>query len=241
MSSSLVSGVGIITGAGSGIGAAAAEDLATAGMRVTLVGRRADRLEAVAARIGAAGGESIPEPGDIRDYAAMQAIVGRTLARWGRVDVLVANAAAVEQSTISEGDPARWREVIETNVNGTLNTIRAVLPIMHEQGRGHIVIVASVSGRVTYVGEPAYVASKHALVAIGECLRQELIPKTIRVTLIEPALVATEFSDTEYVRTKFRDVVALSPAAVARTIRFALEQPIEVSISEIVIRPTNQL
>lgn len=241
MSSSLAGAVAIITGAGSGIGAATAEDLAAAGMRVALVGRRVDRIEGVATRLRAAGNEAVPEPGDIRDYSEMQGIVARTAERWGRIDVLVANAAVVEQSTISEGDPARWRNLIDTNVSGTFNTIRAVLPQMHEQGRGHVVIVSSVSGRTTYVGEPAYVASKHALVAMGECLREELAPTGIRVTLIEPGLVATEFIDTDFVRTRLAGLVPLPPAAVAHAIRFALEQPSDVSISEIVIRPTSQV
>ena len=233
--------VAIETGAGSGIGEATSRSLAAAGMRVTLVGRRVDRLENVATEIRSEGGESFVEPGDIRDFGAFEAIVGRTCERWGRIDVLVACAGAVEQSRISEGDPARWRNVLDTNIMGGLNSIRAALPRMHEQAQGHIVIVSSVSGRVTYVGEPAYVASKHALVALGECLRQELVGTGIRVTLIEPALVATEFSNTEFVRTKFRDVVPLSPAAVAGSILFALEQPQEVTVSEIVIRPSNQL
>jgi len=231
----------IITGAGSGIGEAAAEDLAAAGMRVALVGRRADRIAAVVERIRRAGHEAVAEPGDIRDFALMEAIVARALERWGKVDVFVANAALAERSHISDGDPESWRKVIDTNVMGTFNSVRAVLPQMHRQGSGHIVIVSSLSGRITYVGEPAYVASKHALVAMGHCLRKELAPKGIRVTLIEPGLVQTEFVDLEFAFSLFPDATPLAPADVARTIRFVLEQPPNVAISEVGLHPVHQV
>jgi NADP-dependent 3-hydroxy acid dehydrogenase YdfG len=233
--------VAIVTGAGSGIGAAVAADLANAGAHVTMVGRRPDRLQAVASHIRSSGHSAMPEPGDIRDYAQMEAIVESTVARWGRLDVLIANAAVVEQSTISTGDPMQWRTLIDTNVTGTFNCVRAALPPMHLQNAGHIVIVASVSGRVTYVGEPAYVASKHALVAMGDCLRQELAPTGIRVTIIEPGLVATEFLNAEVVDSLAPGVAPLASADVARAIRFAIDQPPGVNINEIVIRPAGQV
>lgn len=240
-SSPLKGRVAIVTGAGSGIGEACAEDLAAAGMRVALVGRRVDRINAVVERIRAAGGEAAAEPGDIRDYGFTQGIVERTVQRWGSVDAYVANAAVVEQSTISEGDPESWKKVIDTNVMGTFNSIRAVLPQMHGQGSGHVVIVSSLSGRIWYVGEPAYVASKHALLAMGHCLRKELAPTRIRVSLIEPGLVQTEFFDPEFAFALFPDVTPLDPADVARTIRFVMEQPPNVQICEVGIHPVTQV
>jgi NADP-dependent 3-hydroxy acid dehydrogenase YdfG len=231
----------IITGAGSGIGEATAEDLAAAGVRVAVVGRRADRLNALVERIHASGGDAVSEPGDIRDFAQMEAIVARAIERWGKADIFVANAAVVEQSHFSDGDPESWRKVIDTNVMGTFNSIRAVLPQMHRQGSGHVVIVSSLSGRISYVGEPAYVASKHALVAMGHCLRKELAPQGIRVTLIEPGLVQTEFFDPEFAFSLFPDVTPLAPADVARTIRFVLEQPPNVAISEVGLHPVHQV
>jgi NADP-dependent 3-hydroxy acid dehydrogenase YdfG len=241
MLSSLDGLTAVVTGAGSGIGEATAEELARIGVRVALVGRRVDRIGAVVDRIAAAGHEAVAEPGDIRDYAQMQAIVERAVQRWGSLDIFVANAAVLEQSMISEGDPKRWRDVIETNVMGTFHSVRAVLPQMLQQGHGHIVIVSSVSGRVTYVGEPAYVASKHALVAIGDVLRQEVAKKNIRVTLIEPGLVNTPFFDPGFSESLLPGVTPLASAAVAASIRFVLEQPPEVSINELVIRPTGQI
>jgi NADP-dependent 3-hydroxy acid dehydrogenase YdfG len=241
MLSSLDGLTAVVTGAGSGIGEATAEDLASIGVRVALVGRRPDRIGAVVDRIVAAGHQAVAEPGDIREYAQVQAIVERTVEKWGSVDIFVANAAVVEQSMISDGDPQRWRDVIETNVLGTLHSVRAVLPQMLRQGHGHVVIVSSVSGRVTYVGEPAYVASKHALVAMGDVLRQEVAKKNIRVTLIEPGLVATEFFTPEFAFSLLPGVTPLQSSAVAASIRFALEQPPEVSINELVIRPTGQI
>jgi NADP-dependent 3-hydroxy acid dehydrogenase YdfG len=233
--------VAIITGAGTGIGEATAEEFGAAGVHVVVVGRRANLVERVAERIRAAGGGAIAEPGDVRDFARMEAIVERTVERWGKIDVFVANAAVVEESLISDGDPARWKELIDTNVTGALNSVRAVLPTMHRQGSGHIVIVASVSGRVTYVGQPAYVASKHALVALGEVLRQEVAAKKLRVTLVEPGVVLTPFVNPEYLAELLPGVTPLSATDIARTIRFAIEQPPNVSINEIVIRPTGQL
>jgi NADP-dependent 3-hydroxy acid dehydrogenase YdfG len=171
----------------------------------------------------------------------MEAIVARAVERWGKVDVLVANADLVEKSLISEGDPARWKDVVDTNVMCTFISVRAVLPQMHLQGSGHVVIVSSVAGRVTHVGEPAYVVSKHALVALGDVLRKELAAKKLRVTLIEPGVVLTPFINADFVAELLPGVTPLSPADVARTLHFALEQPPLVSINEIVIRPTGQI
>jgi NADP-dependent 3-hydroxy acid dehydrogenase YdfG len=241
MASNLHGLTAIITGGGSGIGEATAEELAGAGMRVAVVGRRAERVDSVAQRIRSSGHDAISEPGDVRDFEAMEAIVARAIERWGKIDVFVANVAVVEQSLISEGDPARWKDLIDTNVTGAFNSVRAVLPRMHAQGTGHVVIVSSASGRVIYVGEPAYVASKHALCAMGEVLRQEVAATKLRVTLIEPGLVLTPFINLEYVAELLPGVTPLSPVDIARTIRFAIEQPPNVSINEIVIRPTGQL
>jgi NADP-dependent 3-hydroxy acid dehydrogenase YdfG len=233
--------VAIITGGGTGIGAATAVELASAGMRVAVVGRRPGPLAEVAARIAAAGGEAVDCPADVSDYAAMERVVVDTVARWGRLDLVVSNAALHDVSSVASGDPAQWRRVVETNVLGGMHVVRAALPEMHRQGSGHLVIVASVSGRVTYVGEPAYVASKHALVAFGECLRQEVSPHGIRVTLIEPGLVETPFIDNPFARELKKTVTPLQPEDCARAIRFAVEQPPHCAINEIVIRPVNQV
>lgn len=233
--------VAIVTGGGTGIGRATALELAGLGQRVVLVGRRLEPLTQTVRWLAEMGHTAISEPADVRDFSAVEQVVEHVTERWGRVDVIVANAALAEQSRLTSGDPARWEAVLHTNVMGTLHVLRATLPLMHAQGSGDIVIVASVSGRITYVGEPAYIASKHALVALAEALRLEVTMHGIRVTIVEPALVATDFSDNPYVRENLAHVQALSPEAVARCVRFALEQPREMTISEIVVRPTNQL
>ncbi len=233
--------VAIVTGAGTGIGAATAEALAARGVKAVLVGRRPAPLADVAARITAQGGEAVWDSADVGDYAAMEQVAADTIARYGQVDILVSNAAIHDVSSPANGDPARWRQVLETNALGGFHIIRAVLPGMYARGVGHVVIVASVSGRVTYVGEPVYVASKHALVAFGECLRQEASPRGVRVTLVEPGLVDTPLIDNPFAQELRKTVTPLQPADCARAICFALEQPPHCAINEIVLRPTQQV
>jgi NADP-dependent 3-hydroxy acid dehydrogenase YdfG len=234
-------GVAIITGGGTGIGAATALELAGAGMRVAVVGRRPEPLGEVVAGIAARGGEAVSHPADVDDYAAMARVVAEVGARWGRIDVVVSNAALHDVSSVASGDPAWWRQVVETNVLGGMSIVRAALPEMYRRESGHIVIVASVSGRVTYVGEPVYVASKHALVAFGECLRQEVSPRGLRVTLVEPGLVETPFIDNPFARELKKTVTPLQPEDCARVIRFAVEQPPHCAINEVVLRPVKQV
>jgi NADP-dependent 3-hydroxy acid dehydrogenase YdfG len=242
MSSPLAGRSALVTGAGSGIGAAIAEALGRAGARVVLVGRRPEPLGEVADRIVAAGGAASAVPGDVRDYAAMARIVEGMVTSFGGLDILVANAAVADVGPVDEADPDLYRDVIETNVIGVLNAIRAALPQMLVRSTGHVVVLSSWSGRITYVGEPAYVASKHATVAFAECLRQEVAERGIRVTTIEPGLVETPLI---HVYPGALDmvpgVVPLDPQDVAGAVLYALEQPARVNVAEIVIRPTMQV
>jgi hypothetical protein len=232
----------LITGAGTGIGAAIAQDLAEQGARLVLTGRRRERLEAVAELARALGSEAIVAPGDVRDHSHMEGLVGLAIERFGSLDVFVANAAVADFGPVAHADPATWSEVIGTNVLGVLYGVRAALPPMLERGRGHIVVLASVSGRVTYVGEPAYVASKHATVAFADCLRQEVADRGIRVSVIEPGLVETPLIHVhEAAADILPGVVPLEPADVARAVRFVLEQPPNVNVFEVVLRPTGQV
>ncbi len=233
--------VALITGGGTGIGAATAEELAGIGLKIVVVGRRPQPLEDVAARIKGRGGQAVGLPADVADYEAMEEVVGRTVESYGRIDLLVANAAVHDVSSIDGGDPARWSELIQINVMGVLNVVRAVLPLMYRQGAGHIVVVSSVSGRVTYVGETAYVSSKHATTAFADCLRQEASPRGIRVTLLAPGLVDTPLADNPYAAELKKTVQPLRPSDCARAIRFAFEQPPNVGINEIVMRPVKQV
>lgn len=242
MSASLAGRTAIITGAGTGIGAATAEELGRLGMRVVLVGRRADVVEAEAARLLAAGIDARAMAGDVRDFATLEAIVARTVEAYGRVDTFVANAAVADFGPIDVADPALWHDVITTNVLGVLYSARAILPQMYAQGGGHIVIVASGSGRTTYVGEPAYVASKHAVVAFADCLRMEVTPRGVRVSVIEPGLVETPlihvFPEADAL---VEGVIPLQPVDIARAIVYVLEQPAHVNVFEIALRPTTQV
>jgi NADP-dependent 3-hydroxy acid dehydrogenase YdfG len=234
--------VAIVTGAGSGIGAAIARDLGARGTNIVLIGRRAELLDERVAEIEAGGGTALAVPGDVRRFADLERAVGRAIDRWGRLDVLVANAAIADFGPIADADPELWRDVIETNVLGVMFAVRAALPHMLTAGSGHIVITASGSGRVTYVGEPAYVASKHATVAFADCLRQEVAMAGIRVSLIEPGLVETPLI---HVYPGSNDMVgevdALSPDDIARAVRYVLEQPAGVNVFEVLIRPTGQV
>jgi len=242
MSSPLEGRTALVTGAGSGIGEAVAVALGAAGVRVALLGRRRGPLAAVRDRITAAGGVAIDVPGDVRDYAQMAGAVDAVVASLGPLDILVANAAVADVGPVAEADPALYRDVIETNVLGVMHGIRAVLPAMVASQSGHIVVVASVSGRITYVGEPAYIASKHATVAFTDSLRQEVAEHGVRVTAIEPGLVETPLI---HVYPGALDmvpgVIPLDPSDVARAVLFALEQPPAVNVAEIVLRPTMQV
>ena len=192
MDTTLAGRVAIITGAGTGIGAATAQEFGRRGMRVVLVGRREAVIGDVAARLRADGVNATAIAGDVRDFADQARIVAATVERHGRIDIFVANAAVADYGPVDTADPAVWRDVITTNVLGrALRRSCRVLPTMYAQGSGHVVIVASGSGRHTYVGEPAYIASKHATVAFAECLRLEVAPRGLRVTVIEPGLVET--------------------------------------------------
>ena len=234
--------VGVITGAGSGIGAAIARDLGSAGMRLVLVGRRLEPLSERAAEVEAKGGSAVAVSADMRTYEDADRAIGVALERWGKVDVLIPNAAIADYGPIAQADPALLRDVVETNLIGVMFAVRAALPHMEARRSGHIAIVSSASGRVTYVGEPAYVASKHGTVAFAECLRQEVAATGIRVSLIEPGLVETPLI---HVYPEANDlvpgVIALDPDDIDRAVRYVLEQPDNVNVFEVLLRPTGQL
>lgn len=233
--------VTIITGAGTGIGAATALELGRAGCPLHLIGRRPEKLEQVAAEVRSAGGDAATHPCDVRDVVELQALADSIVRRHGRIDVLVANAAVHDTASVLDGDPGWWHELIDTNVLGVLYACHAVLPHMLRAKAGHIVIVSSVSGRVTYAGEPVYIASKHATVALGDSIRQAVAGDGIRVTLIEPGLVDTPMVDNPFAEELKKHVRPLDASDCARAIRFAIDQPPHCSVNEIVLRPTSQV
>ena len=183
--------VGIVTGGLKGIGAASAVEFGRLGARMVLAARSLAGGDELVERVREAGGEALLESVDVRDPEAQERIARRALDEWGRIDFLLANAGMADQSRVVDGEPERWRTVVETNLLGVMFSCRAVLPAMLEQSSGHILIMSSVSGRETYVGEPIYIATKWGQVGFAHALRLELLPAGIRVTIVEPGLVDT--------------------------------------------------
>ena len=229
----------LVTGATSGIGLATAHALAAAGAKVTLAGRRAERLNTAAAQLE---GSSVLEL-DVRDGAAVRAALEPL-----EFDVVVANAGLAKGTELVQDAAADdWDAMLDTNVKGLLHTVRGCLPKMLERGSGDVILIGSVAGRSVYPGGSVYCASKHAVRAIYEGLRQDAGGRGVRFTTVDPGLVQTEFSevrfdgDTEKAAGVYQGYRPLAPDDIARTIRFALEQPRHVNLGEIVIWPTDQI
>lgn len=233
--------VGLVTGGASGIGAAITAELRGHGATVVAVDKNAHPGAAPASPGTAPTPANREVAGDVRDFATMCGISGKVRDEFGRLDFVVANAGITDWGSMSDGDPQRWRDVIDTNVLGVAQTIRATMPVLIAQGRGHIVITASISGRTAYVGEPIYIATKWALVGLGKALRKEARPGGVRVSLIEPGIVDTPLvQQTAEGAAELAAVRALDPQDVARVVTFVLEQPAHVNIDEIMISPLGQ-
>src|SRR5947209_17995465 len=221
----------LITGASSGIGAASARAAAEAGYRVVLSARRTEPLENLAAELG--GPErALAVRCDVTEFGDQQELVARALDHFGRVDVAFANAGFGAARGFLEESPEHWRSMVLTNVYGVALTIRAAMPAVRE-ARGHFVLTGSVAGRRALPGS-LYSATKWAVTAMGESLRQELNDSGVRVTVIEPGMVDTPF----FSRGTPDDV--LKADDVARAVMFAVSQPPHVDVNEILIRPTAQ-
>jgi NADP-dependent 3-hydroxy acid dehydrogenase YdfG len=224
----------LITGASSGIGAATAR-AAAATHRLVLAARRQEAVEELAAELG--GDESAAGVRcDVTEWDQVEAMRDAALERFGRIDAVFANAGFGASRGFLEESPEHWRSMVLTNVYGVALTIRATLPHLLERGEGHYLITSSVAGRRALPGS-LYSATKWAATAIGESLRQELRQmhdnKSIRVTLIEPGMVDTPFFDN-------RPSAALQDEDIARAVLYALEQPENVDVNEMLIRPTSQ-
>lgn len=231
----------LITGGARGIGLACARSCGIAGAAVVIASLVDDELAEASNRLAGDGVTALSIKTDVRDFNSVKHAVGWTIEKLGRLDAVVANAGVAEQSLIASGDPAEWRNVIETNLVGTVHTVRAVAPHLIESGGGDIVLMASVSGRESYVGEPAYIASKWGIVGLGHAARRELEQHGIRVSLIEPGLVNTPLTRASPVVRRLLDSgPSLSPEDVAASVLWVLCQPRHVSISELVVRPVGQ-
>jgi clavulanate-9-aldehyde reductase len=246
MTIDLSSKVVAVTGASSGIGEATALACAQAGAAVSLAARRADRIEALAERITEAGGRAIAIPTDVGDESQARAFVERTHSELGRLDVLVNNAGVMLLGPIENAPTEEWRRMIEANVFGVLYCTHAALGLMHEQGGGHIVNVSSVAGRVARAGSGVYNLTKFGVGAFSESLRQEGVPIGVRVTTIEPGAVATELPGhnrpevLEQMAKRFVGVTPLSSEDIAGAILYAIGQPPNVSVNEVLVRPSGQ-
>lgn len=231
----------VITGASSGIGEAAALLLAERGAKVVLGARGADRLEALATRIMNSGGEAVYASTDVRRKEDLSRLVTLACERYGKIDVLVSNAGVMPISPLDDLRVEDWEDMIDVNIKGVLYGIAAALPVFRKQGFGQFVNTASTAGHKTVPNQSVYSGTKFAVRAISEGLRQEAGDK-LRVTIISPGIVKTSYTEhatDPVVREKLR--LAMTPDAVARAIAYAIEQPDDIDVNEIVIRPTAQV
>jgi len=236
----------IITGASSGIGEATAVMLAERGAKVVIGARGVNRLEALARRIEATGGEVTYAQTDVRRREDLTSLVKLALDRYDQLDVLISNAGIMPVSPLDDLRVEDWENMIDINIKGVLYGIAAALPVFRKQGFGHFVNTASTAGHKTVPNQSVYSATKFAVRAISEGLRMEAGEK-LRVTIISPGFVNTNFAEgvtNPEVKTQLenaRDKFALPPEAIARAIVFAIEQPADVDVNEIIVRPTAQI
>ncbi len=239
--------VAIVTGASSGIGRATAQSLAKKGVRVVLGARRRDRLDELASEIQSVGGQALSFVTDVAQRQSCEDLIRYTIEQWGRIDILVNNAGLMPLSFIKNLHVDEWDRMIDVNIKGVLYCTAAALPHMLTAKSGHIVNVSSVAGRLVFPAGSVYCATKHAVTAFSEGLRQELSTrKNIRVTCIEPGVVATELTSTitdeslqEYVKGA-KKMAALQSQDIADAILYAVFSPNHVNVNEILIRPTAQ-
>ncbi|WP_324674879.1 SDR family oxidoreductase [Hymenobacter sp. GOD-10R] len=234
-----------ITGASSGIGEATALLLARQGATVVLGARRLERLAALAERIAAAGGQVAYAQTDVKRRDDVGALIQLAGERYGKLDVLINNAGIGPISLLEELRVEDWDDMIDVNIKGLLYGIAAALPVFRQQGFGHFVNVASTAGHRIVPTMAVYAGTKFAVRAISEGLRQEAGEK-LRVTIVSPGVVHTDFADSmtnpemKAQILTMRDQLGIAPEAIARAIAYAIEQPADVDVGEIVIRPTAQ-
>jgi len=239
-SQSLAGKVVIITGASSGIGAATARAMSRLGCKLTLAARSADKLAALASEIGS---DALALPMDLTIPADVKRMVAQTLERFGRVDVLLANAGVYIPGQIADGDPDAWANLINVNVTAVMRCVHAVLPHMLAQKSGDILVTSSISGHIDIHWEPIYSASKHAVQTFVHTLRRQVAPAGIRVGSIAPGMVANELwgiNTPAEVDQWVEKHASLRSEDVAQAIIFMLAQPPHVTIRDLVMLPQNQ-
>ena len=234
----------LVTGASSGIGEGIALALAAEGATVVVAARRVDRVEDLAARIAGAGGTASACALDVLDDASIAAAIAHVRAAHGGLDALVNNAGMLGRGAAGDADASGWRTSISTNLLGPMLVTHAALPLLRERPGGHVVNISSSATRSLGVGSAPYGAAKSALDAFSESLRKELSPAGMRVTVVSPGLVETEFYShvpDDVRRPWMKEITPLRPVDVGNAVAFALLQPAHVSINELMIRPTGQV
>lgn len=236
----------VITGASSGLGEAAARHLAQCGAMVVLGARRSDRIEELAAELNAAGHKAVAVATDVTDKDQVKALVDTAVQTYGRIDVLINNAGVMPLSPLERLKVDEWDQMIDVNIKGVLYGIAAALPHMKEQKSGQIITTSSVAGHRVFPASAVYSGTKYAVRAISEGLRQEMKPYNIRTTILSPGAVKTELldhiSDSEVHDTNraYVDQVGIPADSFASMAAFAISQPEDVDVNEIIFRPTAQ-
>lgn len=246
MNQNITGKVIVITGASSGLGEATAIHLAALGANLVLGARRSDRINALADKLSGGGGKVFAQVTDVTDRHQVQSLVDLALKEFGHVDVMINNAGVMPQSMLESLQIDDWDLMIDVNIKGVLYGIGAVLPSMIARCSGQIINVSSVAGHKVGPGSSVYSATKHAVRALSEGLRQEVKPYNIRTTVISPGAVATELPNTitdpivaARVNQLYEDV-AIPADSFARAVAFAISQPDDIDINEILFRPTKQ-
>jgi len=236
----------IITGASSGMGEAAAKHLAGLGATVILGARRADKIDKLAKDIQQTGAKALAVKVDVTDLEQVKNLVDQAVQQFGRVDVILNNAGIMPLSPMDRVNVEEWNTMIDVNIKGVLNGIAAVLPYMKEQKFGQIINTSSVAGHKVFNGSAVYSATKYAVRALTEGLRMELKPYNIRTTIVCPGAVKTELlehiseADIQQANKDYVGEVGISADSFARVVAFAISQPSDVDINEIIFRPTAQ-
>jgi len=236
----------VITGGSSGMGEATARYLAANGAKVVIAARRAERISALAAEITAAGGTAIAVATDVTKRDDVKTLVDKAVETYGRIDVLINNAGVMPLSPIEQLKIDEWDQMIDVNLRGVLHGIAAALPHMKAQKSGHIINTASVAGHKIFGASAVYSATKFAVRALSEGLRQEVKPYNIRTTIISPGAVKTELldhisdKDVQAANQVYVGQVGVSADSYAHLVAFVMSQPDDVDINEILFRPTAQ-
>jgi NADP-dependent 3-hydroxy acid dehydrogenase YdfG len=246
MSNNIEGKVVVITGASSGLGEATARLLSAQGSSVVLGARRVDRIQSLADELTGSGGKVLAITTDVTHCDQVKRLVDAAVQTHGRIDVMINNAGLMPHSPLERLKIDDWNRMIDVNIKGVLYGIAAALPYMKQQKAGHIINVSSVAGHKVRPGSAVYAATKHAVRVISEGLRQEVKPYNIRTTVISPGAVATELPNSvtepdiaENIH-KFYEEIAIPADSFARAVAFAMSQPEDVDVNEILFRPTRQ-